>query len=99
MKKLLSLISTLLIIVLLVLYVPYYIHPCAECDKWILGPGYKANKLVDLVSEDEVVVCRECAEEQHIFSSAFGKDVEEFRRDAFVDPITRAEDLIAYFRK
>jgi len=99
MKKLLKLIATLLILVLLVLYVPYYVHPCSECGEWILGPGYKANKLVDLVSEDEVVVCRACAEKQHALSSVLGKDVEEFRRDAFVDPITRAEDFIAYFQK
>lgn len=88
MKKLISLIMTLVVVLALILYVPYYFHKCDTCDKLVIGPGYEANLVVDLFSEENQVICRDCAETHHGLTTLFGKDVSDFQRPWFVDPVT-----------
>ncbi|MBQ3055420.1 MAG: hypothetical protein IJC88_04875 [Oscillospiraceae bacterium] len=89
MKKIILIaVAAVLLIALLVPYVPYYFHGCDSCDKFFVGPGYEANVVVDLFSKGEQLVCRECAESQHVVGTTFGKDIAEYRRSAIVDPIT-----------
>ena len=88
MKKIISLIMTLVVVLALILYVPYYFHTCDTCDQFIIGPGYEANIVVDLFSEETQVICRDCAEAHHGLTALFGKDVADFQRPWFVDPVT-----------
>ena len=88
MKKLISWLVKMVLIIAMVLYVPYYFHICVCCADFFVGPGYEANIIVDLALEDGRVICRDCAEKQHAVSTFFGKDLEDFRRPWIEDPLT-----------
>lgn len=94
MKKLIKGIITILILALIGVYCPYYIHTCADCDELFFGPGYDSNILVETFSEEERIICKECAEIHHAVTSLLGKSVEEYRRPLFVDPVTVISDLL-----
>lgn len=95
MKKIVKLIIALLVAVLLVAYIPYYINTCDDCDKMFFGPGYDANIVMEAISEDDYVICKDCAELQHAISSLVGKSVDEYRRPLFKDPVTLLIDLFS----
>ena len=95
LKKISKIIVALIVVALLVAYVPYYIHTCADCEKFFVGPGYDANILVDALSESENVICRECAELHHAISSALGKGVDEYRRPLIENPVKLITELFS----
>lgn len=83
MKKLLAIVVVLILIVLGVIFVPRLIHVCDDCDTVFVGTGYEPNMVVMAVSDKTEVICKECAKTHHAASLAFGKSLEEFRKDLF----------------
>ena len=88
MKKLLKFLVTAVVVLVLLLYIPYYVNRCYDCEKVFVGVGYEPNIISEIINEHEPVICKECAEKHHVLSIALGKSVEEFRKPLFVDPVT-----------
>lgn len=83
MKKLISLILIVVIIAAGIVFVPKLVHKCDSCDETFFGAGYEPAAVVDLLSDKESVICKECAEKQHIIEIGLGKSVEDFKKDLF----------------
>ena len=83
MKKIISLIVVVIIVVAGIVFVPKVTHTCDDCDKIFVGAGYEPNIIEDLLSEDEQIICKKCAEKQHVIAIKMGKSVEDFKRDLF----------------
>lgn len=83
MKKIISLVVVVAIIVAGIIFVPKITHTCDDCEKFFLGAGYEPNIVEDLLSSEEQIICKECAEKQHALSIAMGKSIDDFKRDLF----------------
>ena len=83
MKKIISLFVVLIIVVTGIIFVPKIVHKCDDCDKTFFGTGYKPNIVDNLLSSEDKIICKECAEKQHALSIAMGKTVDDFKRDLF----------------
>lgn len=83
MKKIISLVVVVAIIVAGIIFVPKITHTCDDCEKFFLGAGYEPNIVEDLLSSEEQIICKECAEKQHALSIAMGKSLDDFKRDLF----------------
>lgn len=83
MKKIISLVVVVAIIVAGVIFVPKITHTCDDCEKFFLGAGYEPNIVEDLLSSEEQIICKECAEKQHALSITMGKSIDDFKRDLF----------------
>lgn len=83
MKKIISLVVVVAIIIAGIVFVPKIAHTCDDCEKFFLGAGYEPNIVEDLLSSEDQIICKKCAEKQHALSIAMGKSVEEFKRDLF----------------
>ena len=83
MKKIISFLVVVAIIVAGIIFVPKITHTCDDCEKFFLGAGYEPNIVEDLLSSDEQIICKKCAEEQHALSIAMGKSLDDFKRDLF----------------
>lgn len=74
---------TAIVVVLLMVFVPKLVHKCDDCGKVFFGTGYEPNVVSDFLAEDDQTICRECAEEQHMITSAFGKSLDDFKKPLF----------------
>ena len=83
MKKIISLVVGVAIIIAGFVFVPKIAHTCDDCEKFFLGAGYEPNIVEDLLSSEDQIICKKCAEKQHALSIAMGKSVEDFKRDLF----------------
>ena len=83
MKKLGRLLLTIIIICAIIYLAPKLVHKCDDCEKWFVGTGYDANVIVDAVSEDELTICKDCAEQQHLFGTTFGKSLDDYKKKLF----------------
>jgi len=83
MKKFIAILIVVVLIVLGVIFVPRLIHICDDCDKVFVGTGFEPNIVAVAVSDEAEVVCKECAKTHHAASLAFGKSLEDFRKDLF----------------
>lgn len=83
MKKIISLVVIVAIVIAGIVFVPKIIHTCDNCEKIFVGAGYEPNIVEDLISSEEQIICKKCAEEQHALSIAMGKSVDDFKRDLF----------------
>ena len=83
MKKIISLVVVVAIIVAGIIFVPKIAHTCDDCEKFFLGAGYEPNIVEDLLSSEEQIICKECAEKQHALSITMGKSIDDFKRDLF----------------
>ena len=83
MKKIISLAVIVVIVIAGIVFVPKVVHTCDDCEKFFIGAGYEPNIVEDLLSSEEQIICKKCAEEQHALSIAMGKSVEDFKRDLF----------------
>ena len=83
MKKIISLVVVVAIIVAGIIFVPKITHTWDDCEKLWLVAGYEPNIVEDLLSSDEQIICKKCAEEQHALSIAMGKSLDDFKRDLF----------------
>lgn len=75
------------IVILVAVFIgPKVVHECADCGETIIGAGYEPGKLVEMLddSEEEMIICEACAEEQHALELAIGnKTLEDFEREIF----------------
>lgn len=83
MKKIISLVVVVAIIGAGILFVPKIAHTCDDCGKFFLGAGYEPNIVEDLLSSEEQIICKKCAEKQHAISISMGKSLDDFKRDLF----------------
>ena len=83
MKKIISLVVVVAIIIAGIIFVPKIAHTCDDCEKFFSGAGYEPNIAEDLLSSEEQIICKKCAEKQHALSIAMGKSIDDFKRDLF----------------
>lgn len=83
MKKIISLVVVVAIVAAGIIFIPKIVHTCDDCEKLFIGAGYEPNIVADFLSEEEQIICKECAETQHALSIAMGMSLEEFKRDVF----------------
>ncbi len=83
MKKIISLVAVVAIVIIGIVFVPKLAHTCDDCDKFFVGAGYEPNVVADLLSSDEQIICKDCAEKQHAISIGLGKSLDDFKRDLF----------------
>lgn len=83
MKKFISLIIAIVVIVAGIVFVPKLVHTCDDCEKLFIGAGYEPNIVEDLLSSKEQIICKKCAKEQHALAIAMGKSLDDFKRDLF----------------
>ena len=83
MKKIIALVIVAAVVVAGVIFVPKVAHKCDDCSKFFVGAGYEPNIVEDLLSSEQQIICKKCAEEQHAVSIALGKSVDDFKRDLF----------------
>lgn len=87
MKKIFSFLMTLVILVLLITYSPQLLHTCTDCDAFFGGTGYSANVIADIFSEEDGILCEECAKKHHGLSVGLGKSLDEYRRPMEWNPL------------
>ena len=83
MKKFISLVILAAIIVAGIVFIPQFVHTCDDCGKLFIGVGYEPNIVENLLSNEEQIICKKCAEEQHAVSIVMGKSVDDYKRDIF----------------
>lgn len=84
MKKIIAIAAAIAILLTVgIIFVPRLAHTCDDCGKFFIGTGYNVNILSDLFSSKDQIICKDCAEKQHIVSITLGKSVEEFKRGLF----------------
>ena len=83
MKKIISIIVAVVVVAAGIIFVPKLAHTCDDCGKFFIGPGYEPNVLADLVTDDEQILCKDCAEDQHAIGIAMGQSLDEYKRDVF----------------
>lgn len=83
MKKFITLLLVVAIIIAGIIFIPKITHTCDDCEKFFIGAGYEPNAVEDLISDTEQIICKECAEKQHALAIAVGKSVEDYKRDLF----------------
>ncbi|MDY5948984.1 MAG: hypothetical protein SPJ42_07095 [Oscillospiraceae bacterium] len=83
MKKIISLVVVAVIVIAGVVFIPKVTHTCDDCGKFFIGAGYEPNVVEDLISDEEQVICKDCAEEQHAISIAMGKSLDNYKREIF----------------
>lgn len=81
MKKVLPIVLVAVIVILGFVFVPKLTHTCSDCGEFFVGTGYEPNALEDMMSDEELIICEDCAMEQHALSLAMGKSLDEFKRD------------------
>lgn len=83
MKKIISLVVVAVIVIAGVVFIPKVTHTCDDCGKFFIGAGYEPNIVEDLISDEEQIICKDCAEEQHAISIAMGKSLDNYKREIF----------------
>ena len=83
MRKLIALAVVVVVVVAAIVFVPKVVHTCDSCDTLIFGAGYEPSLVESLLSSEDKVVCRDCAEEQHALEIALGASVEDYKRELF----------------
>lgn len=83
MKKIISLVIVVAIVVAGIVFVPKIAHTCDDCEKFFIGAGYEPNILKDFISEEKQIICKDCAEDQHAIAIAMGKSLDEYKYDLF----------------
>lgn len=83
MKKIITFILVVAVVVSGIIFIPKVIHSCDDCDKFFVGSGYEPNIITDIMSEKKQIICKECAEKQHAIPISLGKSVEDFKYDLF----------------
>lgn len=83
MKKIISIVFVVVIVAAGIVFVPKLVHTCDDCGKFFIGAGYEPNVLSDLVTDEEQIICKDCAEDQHAIGIAMGKSLNDFKRNIF----------------
>ena len=87
MKKFISFVLVVIVIIAAVVFVPKLVHKCDDCEKIFVGAGYEPNAIEsvinDLTEEEDKIICEDCAKIHHAVSLALGKDLDDFKKDLF----------------
>ena len=84
MKKIIIIVAIAAVLVAAgIVFVPRLTHTCDACGEFFIGTGYEPNVISDLLSENDRIICKECARQQHAVSLALGKTLDDFKRDLF----------------
>lgn len=83
MKKIISLVVVVALVAVAFFVGSKVIHRCDDCEEVFFGAGYEPNIIEDFVSEDDQMICKDCAEKQHAVSVALGMSLDEFKIDIF----------------
>ena len=83
MKKFIAFILIIALIAAGVYFVPKLIHKCDDCGEFFIGAGHEPNVIKEILNEEEQIICKSCAEDQHALSILAGSDVDEFKRSIF----------------
>ena len=83
MKKVIPIVIAVVITALIIVFVPKLAHTCDDCEKFFVGTGYQPNILADVLTEDQQIICKDCAEKQHQFSTAIGKSLDDYKIPLF----------------
>lgn len=83
MKKIIALMLIIAVIAAGIIFIPKIVHNCDDCGKFFVGTGYEPNVVEELLSEEEQIICKECAEEQHALAIMMGKSVNDFKKNLF----------------
>lgn len=83
MKKAVSVILAIAVIVAGIVFVPKVVHTCSSCEKTFFGTGYEPNVVAGLISDEDMIICKDCAQKQHALEIAVGKTLEDYRRPLF----------------
>lgn len=71
------------VVILLAVFVPRLVHECDSCGETFVGTGYEPNIVSELLTDEDQVICEECAELQHALSILAGKSLDDFKRGLF----------------
>ena len=82
-KKIVSLLMVVVIIGGLAFLGTRLIHKCDACEETFFGTGYEASVVADLLTDEEQIICEDCAEIQHALSILAGKSLDDFKRGLF----------------
>lgn len=89
MKKIIGIVAALVVVAGLVVggvvFVPKLCHTCYDCEEFFVGTGYEPNIISDMLTKEDQILCRACAEKHHVVSIKLGKSVEDFKRPLFED--------------
>ncbi len=83
MKKFITILLVIVIIIACIIFIPKLVHTCDDCDEFFVGVGYEPNKLSEIFTEDMTIICKDCAEVHHALSLALGKDLDEYQKELF----------------
>lgn len=78
-----AIVAVVLVIAVLVVFVPRLVHKCDSCGKTFVGTGFRGNVISEALSDNERILCRECAEKEHLLSGIVGKSVDDYKRPLF----------------
>ena len=81
MKKVLPIVLVAVIVILGFVFVPKLTHTCSDCGEFFVGTGYEPNVLEDMMADEEMIICEDCAMQQHALALAMGKSLDEFKLD------------------
>ena len=83
MKKIITSVLVMVLVFACARVAPKVVHKCDDCGNYFVGAGYEANVVEDMLTDEEQIICKECAEKQHAVAIALGKSVEDYKRDLF----------------
>lgn len=83
MKKIVPIILVIIVIVAAVIFCPKLMHTCDDCGKFFIGTGYEPNIIEDMLASEDMIICKDCAQEQHALSSLVGQSLDEYKIDLF----------------
>lgn len=70
-----------------IVFIPRLVHRCDNCDSTFVGTGYYANVVTDFLTavtgEEEKLLCKDCAMQEHGLAIAAGKSLKDFKRPLF----------------
>ncbi len=94
MKKFFRFLIGIIVILFLVTYIPQFAHICTDCETFFIGTGYEPNIIADMISAEEGILCKECAEKQHAITTGLGKSLDDYRKHVELNPLTVVQQWI-----
>lgn len=81
MKKwIIGIAVSVVLLVSAAVFIPRLVHTCGDCGERVIGTGYRPNALF---TQEDKVLCRDCAKDEHAFRIALGGSVEDYKRGLF----------------
>lgn len=94
MKKIIRFLVGIVVLLVLITYIPQFLHICTDCETFFIGAGYEQNILVDAVSDKKGILCKKCAEKHHALSVGLGKSLDYYKKPVELNPLTVIQQWI-----